>query len=359
MTYPVEQPEHPKDSRGPAGQSGRLSAHQGTTAGSGDGLVEIGLEKSSRRKFIERATLSGIGISILVHLVLLGIAVLVRIDYTFADAGGGGPEPVEFAIMAQSDLNEQTAVDVQEVEFAEIQTESVLDLELLSESGIEQSVSDLADAMAPDLESGGMSLADVDVRSGSSGAGSGEGASFFGLEATGKRFVYIVDRSGSMDSTLTSGEMTRWELTQVELIRSLHGLAANVEFYVILYSTAPTPLLTELQWLKANKGNKAAASVAVMAQFPGGGTFPENAFEIVYQLDPAPDAIYFMTDGEFKEEVPAQIARLNRRSRTPIHCILFGESRNLQNFAKVEAMLKNIARTSNGRYRHVVGGGRP
>lgn len=317
------------------------------------------VEKSARRKFIERATLSGLGISILVHLVLLGIAVLVRIDYSYGDAGGGGPEPVEFAIMAQSDLNEQTAVDVQEVEFAEIQTESELDMELLSESGIEQSVSDLADAMAPDLQTGGMSISDVDVRSGASGAGSGEGASFFGLEASGKRFAYIVDRSGSMDSSLKSGEMTRWESTQIELIRSVHGLAANAEFYVVLYSTGPTPLLAELGWMKASRMNKAAASVAVMAQYPNGGTFPENAFELVYQLDPMPDAIYFMTDGEFKEQVPAQIAKLNRKSRTPIHCILFGESRNLQNFNKIEAMLKNIARTSNGRYQHVDGGVQP
>ncbi len=356
MTYSFEPSKQPDRTSASLGSGARSESTAEPQVVLPEDLV---VEKSARRKFIERATLSGLGISVLVHLVLLGIAVLVRIDYSYGDAGGGGPEPVEFAIMAQSDLNEQTAVDVQEVEFAEIQTESELDMELLSETGIEQSVSDLADAMAPDLSTGGMSISDVDVRSGASGAGSGEGASFFGLEASGKRFAYIVDRSGSMDSTLKSGEMTRWESTQIELIRSVHGLAANAEFYVVLYSSGPSPLLLELEWMKANRMNKAAASVAVMAQFPSGGTFPENAFELVYQLDPKPDAIYFMTDGEFKEQVPAQIARLNRKSRTPIHCILFGESRNLQNFNKVEAMLKNIARTSNGRYQHVDGGGQP
>ncbi|MBO6513343.1 MAG: hypothetical protein JJ974_05200 [Phycisphaerales bacterium] len=357
LTYSIEPSEHAD----PGGESEVAAPGSGAqTREQADQRVDdFPVEKSARRRFIERATLSGLGVSILVHLVLLGIAVLVRIDYKFADAGGGGPEPVEFAIMAQSDLNEQTAVDVQEMEFAEIETESVLDMELLSEVGIDQSVSDLADAMAPDLQSGGMSISDVDVRSGASGAGSGEGASFFGLEASGKRFAYIVDRSGSMDSSLSSGEMTRWELTQIELIRSVHGLAANAEFYVVLYSTGPTPLMAELDWMKANRMNKSAASVAVMAQYPNGGTFPENAFEMVFRLDPKPDAIYFMTDGEFKEQVPGQIAKLNRKSRTPIHCILFGESRNLQNFQKVEAMLKNIARTSNGRYQHVVGGSQP
>jgi len=325
-----------------------------------DELCDEGLGKSRRRRFIEQATIAGLGISVLVHLVLLGIALLVRIDYKFADAGGGGAEPVEFAIISESDLNEEMAVDDEVVEFVEIVTESTVDLNLLSEVGSQQSVNDLADAIAPELSVGGASISSVDMQSGSSGAGTGEGASFFGLEATGKRFAYIVDRSGSMDTYLQSGEMTRWELTQIELIRSVHGLAVNAEYFVVLYSSGATPLFGGDEWIKGTGRNKASTSVAVMTQFPNGGTFPGEAFEMVFALEPQPDAVYFMTDGEFKERVPAQIAQLNRKHRVPIHCILFGESQNLQNFNKVEGMLKNIAKTSNGRYQHVRGvGGRP
>src|SRR5690606_41493919 len=67
---------------------------------------------------------------------------------------------------------------------------------LLSDVGAEQSVNDLAETLAPELENGGRSLSAMDAQTGSSGAGAGEGASFFGLEAKGKRFAYIVDRSG-------------------------------------------------------------------------------------------------------------------------------------------------------------------
>ena len=323
-----------------------------------DELCDEGLGKSKRRRFFERATIAGLGISVLVHLVLLGIALLVRIDYKFADAGGWGAEPVEFAILSESDLNEQTAVDIDVVEFVEIETESLVELDLLSDVGSQQSVNDLADAIAPELSIGGASISNIDLQSGSSGAGTGEGASFFGLEATGKRFAYIVDRSGSMDTSLQSGEMTRWELTQIELVRSVHGLAVNAEFFVVLYSSGATPLFGEDEWIKGTVRNKASTSVAMMSQFPNGGTFPREAFEMVFALEPRPDAIYFMTDGEFKGRVPAEIAQLNRRYRVPIHCILFGESQNLQNFNTVEGMLMNIARTSRGQYRHVRGVGR-
>lgn len=322
---------------------------------------ELAIEgKSSRRKLIERASIAGLGISVLVHLVLLAIALIVRIDYKFADAGGDGGGPVEFAILMESELQEPTAIDVEEVNFEEIVSESIDDLNLLSETGSERSVFDLADTIAPELEQGGASITDIDIQTGASGAGTGDGASFFGLEASGKRFAYIVDRSGSMDFYMPSGEKTRWEATQIQLIQSIHGLSARAEYFVVLYSSDASPLFGGSGWVKGSQGNKASTSVAVMGQFPNGGTKPESAFEMVFALNPKPDAIYFMTDGEFKDRVPAQIAQLNRKARVPIHCIFIGDDQNLQNFSKVESMLKTIARSSNGRYRHIkdVQGGR-
>jgi len=317
-----------------------------------DGL-DGGLVKSGRRRFIERATIAGLGISVLVHLVLLVIALVVRIDYQFADAGGDGGEPVEFAILSESELNEQTAVAVDEVEFAQIEAESLVDLDLLSELGSEQSMEDLAEMMAPELDSGGGSISDMDVATGSSGAGSGEGASFFGLEASGKRFAYIVDRSGSMNSLIRSGEMSRWELTQIELIRSVRGLGANAEYFVVLFSSNTTPLFGGSEWVKGTRSNKTSTSAAMMSSNANGGTEPEDAFDLVFRLSPKPDAIYFMTDGEFHQGVPGRIAQLNRKRRVPIHCILLGDPGSAAITQRVEKMLKGIAKASNGRYRHV------
>tara|TARA_R110000744_G_scaffold111090_5_gene209318 strand:- start:540 stop:1520 length:981 start_codon:yes stop_codon:yes gene_type:complete len=310
-------------------------------------------EKSGRRRWIERATLAGLGISVGVHLILLVIALLVRIDYTSGDAGGGAAEPVEFAILSESELDEQTASDAEVVEFQQIESDSLVDLDLLSDVGAEQSVNDLAETLAPELENGGGSLSAMDAQTGSSGAGAGEGASFFGLEAKGKRFAYIVDRSGSMDSLIRSGELSRWELTQIELIRSVQGLAANAEYFVVLFSSSANPLYGGTEWIKGSKTNKASTSLAMMAATANGGTEPEDAFEMVFDLEPKPDAIYFMTDGEFNQSVPGRIASLNRRRRVPIHCILLGDPGSPVITQRVEGMLKGIAKASNGRYRHM------
>lgn len=306
-----------------------------------------------RRRFIERATLTGLGISVVVHVVLLLIALVVRIDYSFGDAGGGDSLPVEFAVLPESALDEQTAIDVQEVRFEQIQTESLVDLDLLSDSGSNQSVSDLADELAPELEMGGGSISNVDVSTGSSGAGTGEGASFFGLEAAGKRFAYIVDHSGSMNGLLSSGEMTRWELTQVELIRSVHALTGGAEYSIVLYSTNAEPLFGSPAWVKATGANKASTGVAVMSESANGDTRPEEAFAMIYGLEPRADAIYFMTDGEFKAEVVGLISQLNRRRRIPVHCILFGEIGNPTAQQRVESMMRNIAKNTGGRYVHI------
>jgi VWA domain-containing protein len=315
--------------------------------------IEDETAKSGRRRWIERATLAGLGISVLVHLVLLVIALLVRIDYTSGDAGGGGAEPVEFAILSESELDEDTASDAEVVEFQQIETDSLVDLDLLSDVGAQQSVNDLAETLAPELENGGGSLSAMDAQTGSSGAGAGEGASFFGLEAKGKRFAYIVDRSGSMDSLLRSRELSRWELTQIELVRSVQGLGPGAEYFVVLFSTNAKPLFGGSEWIKGTQTNKASTSVAMMGATANGGTEPEEAFRMVFNLEPKPDAIYFMTDGEFNQSIPARIASMNRRRRVPIHCILLGEPGSPSITQRVEGMLKGIARSSNGRYTHL------
>ncbi len=343
-----------------SGQSGSIPS-SGRAKGSGvsAGIDPLGdpMVKTSRRKLIERATIAGLGISILVHLVLLLIAVLVRVDYKFADAGGTQSEPVEFAILSQADLNEQTAVDVEEIEFSEIETEAVVDLDLLTDVGSEHSLSDLADSIAPELMSGGSAMSSVDSMTGSSGAGTGEGASFFGLEASGQRFAYIVDRSTSMKTLIPSGELSRWELTQIELIRSVHGLSANSEFYVVLYSSDAIPLFGGSEWIKASQANKTSTAYAMMSTGANGGTMPIDAFTAVLTLDPKPDAVYFMTDGEFDQDVPGRVAQMNRRRRVPIHCILFGDPGSIEKTQRVEGMLQSIARSSRGRYRHVLDSG--
>jgi hypothetical protein len=76
---------------------------------------------------------------------------------------------------------------------------------------------------------------------------------------------------------------------------------------------------------------------------------PWPAFEIVLGTKPAPDAIYFMTDGMFDPIVADQLAvRNNGARKIPIHCITFVDK-------AAEELMRKIAADSGGTYAHVSG----
>ena len=312
-------------------------------------------ERSSRRRLIERATIMGLMISVGVHLVILLLAALITIDFGFGDAGGGDAGEVDFAVIVSSDLAQTSSpkLEFESFEVAITPNESVVEIDLLSDSSTDQSVNELADSIAPSLEPGGGSLTSIDANTGSAGAGTGDGASFFGLEAQGRRFAYIVDVSGSMNSLTGDGEMTRWELTRAELLRSISGLDKNIEFFIVLYSSTPISLFGNTKWVQADMKSKRLVGTGLFGITPAGGTKPMAAFSRVFSLDPEPDAIYFMTDGLVETDVPAQIRQMNRRKLIPIHCILFGELGNANDSQAAKNMLTNIAKNSGGKFTHI------
>lgn len=297
----------------------------------------------------------GVGISLLIHLAILLIAAIITIDFGFADSGGGDGEDVDFAVITQADLAQTSSpkIEFESFEVAITPNEMVVEIDLLSDVGQDQSVSDLAESIAPSLNPGGGSLTSIDVSNGSAGAGSGEGASFFGLEAQGRRFAYIVDVSGSMNAPTGDGESTRWDLTRAEILRSINGLEENIDFYVVLYSSVPYPLFGNTQWIRADTSNKRSAGSALFGIAPAGGTKPVPAFSQVFSLDPEPDAIYFMTDGLIGTQAPAEIRGMNRKNRIPIHCILFGNLGNNNDAKAAKNMLSNIAKYSGGKFTHI------
>jgi len=311
--------------------------------------------KSSRRRFIERATLMGLGLSIAVHLVILLIAAFVTIDFGFADVGGDTGDDVDFAILTQSDLAQTASPEIQyeSFEVAITPNEMVVDIDLLAETESDQSVDELADSIAPSLESGGGSLTSIDTSTGSAGAGTGDGASFFGLEAQGRRFAYIVDVSGSMNALTGDGEQSRWELTRSELMSSVHGLDEVAEFFIVLYSTNPIPLFGNADWVSATPLSKQLAGTGLFGISPAGGTKPLTAFSLAFSLQPEPDAIYFMSDGLVETEVPTLVRQMNRRKKIPIHCILFGELSSQNDSIAAKNMMSNIAKYSGGKFTHI------
>lgn len=314
--------------------------------------------RTRRTRWIERATISGIAVSVVVHLVILLLAAILNVQFNFGDAGGEQGEGVEFAILSSEDLAAMSTpqIDVSSIETETSPFETVTDLDLLADVQTDQSVSDLSDSIAPALAPGGGALVGIDSDSGSAGAGSGGGASFFGLEAEGSRFAYIVDRSGSMMTYTGNGELSRWELTRNELMRSISDLDSSAEFTVQLYSGSAQSLFGTGDWILATETNKISAKAALFLVSPGGATHPLPALRSVFELEPAPDAIYLMTDGEFVEtdQVPDQIRLMNRGKNVPIHCILFGDPGGSQDDTRrVIGVMQNIARRSGGRFTHV------
>ena len=298
-----------------------------------------------------KRNLLGLGLSIVVHLVLLAILGLILLD---GPSGAGerryGP-----------------ALEVQAGDAGQAESES--------DAWLDESLPDLSAAIpmpeiAPEpaetrlsiVSAGGGAPASLAGGAGSSGdaasglslggAASG-GASFFGVEVSGSRIAYIVDASASMTH---AGKI---EALKRELLASLRGLPPGSEFIVVVFSNeAQTRVLGgAARWRDAGERGRADVETAIRALSPSGGTQPLSAFRIAFGLDPKPDALYFMTDGVLPQNDAARIIGvvrgLNERSgpRSPIHTIAFGSKEGADD-------LRRIARQSGGTYTYVSAGSR-
>lgn len=182
--------------------------------------------------------------------------------------------------------------------------------------------------------------------SGFEGGGGGGSARFFGVEARGKRFLYLCDRSGSMQDE-------RLEALKTELMESVNALSPGSQFAVVFFST-DAENITGNTWIEAGPKAREQLRRLLRGVTAYGGTEPLPGFTLAFSMRPRPDAVYFMTDGQFgegqEEQVVARISSMNNSATRPcpIHCISFIETAG-------EKIMKMIARSSGGVYRHVPG----
>ena len=300
------------------------------------------------RRWALRLSVAGIIVSLAVHIaVLIGAALLLV-------GGGGGTSAapdgnataVEFAVMPESEFEAVGEVDI-EIQSPIVESlldDQAIDLELTELSAESLTERDLTVDISS--SSGGERL-ETDGTSGSGGA-SGGAASFFGIEARGNRFAYVVDVSGSM------GQDGRMQSMLAELRRSITELGGHVQFYVVFYSEDAFALGNRKEWTDATSTGKRWAGLKLESVEPLGATKPVPGFDLVSRIRPRADAIYFMTDGRFANgdaDVDAILA-LNRERPTPIHCITFVTREG-------EASMRRIAEATGGSYTHVPGGGGP
>lgn len=169
----------------------------------------------------------------------------------------------------------------------------------------------------------------------SNAAGKGA-ASFFGIQSKGRKFVYIVDCSGSMKGDPLQAAKT-------EVFRSLKSLKKNMSFTIIFYNnTAITNGRASLT--KATRPNIRKYNNWIEAISASGGTNPDSALKIALPLKP--DCIWLLSDGRFGDNTLKLIKKLNPKAKTKINTIAFLDDSGSE-------LLEKIAKQNRGRFRFV------
>lgn len=279
----------------------------------------------------------GVAISFLAHVILVTTLALIftnpLIDQTLKIDGLIAKSNIE-ELEEISFESEPTETEDSESESVELASEATFEnIDTTLDSEIEASLvegTSLAKGFEGLADSG---LSPLKAQTEGQGEGKGEGTgepSFFGAEAKGSDFVFIIDASDSMN------EGFRWQRALAELEKVLLKMTAKEKVLIVLYNheiypmfnVAPelaktTPVTNDfrnllLAWLKQQR--------------PTGGTRPAKALEGSFQLQP--DAIFLLSDGLLQDNSQEVIANLNAagsqpvryggRKQIPIHTISLG-----------------------------------
>jgi hypothetical protein len=155
-------------------------------------------------------------------------------------------------------------------------------------------------------------------------AGQGH-TSVFGAEGLGSKFLYVFDRSGSMNGF--AGRPLAAAKSQ--LLESLRQLQSTHQFQIIFYNERPAVFNPNApqppRLLFADEQSKRLAESFVRGITATGGSHHYEALLLAVNMQP--DVIFFLTDGQENAPTSSQLDRLLRqaaRSGTTIHTIEFG-----------------------------------
>lgn len=303
---------------------------------------------------VARVTSLGVVLSLILHVLVTSAAVVIGFGIGGGGSGdgqGNAGESIEYTLTSPAELVDVPAAMVQN---QRVTTELDPAAELGSAGPLEGSGGFDEPASGAGLGAisdglGGAGGGDIGTGEGLGGGGMGGGATFFGVEARGSRFVYICDVSGSMNEHAGGATYSRLSVLKNELARSLSDMLEHIGFCVLLFSSESKPLTGSVKWTSANTAGKKHATDRLAEVVAFGGTEPWPAFEIALNMKPAPDAIYFMTDGVFDPSVAFKIQAKNTAGKMiPIHCITLVEKSG-------EEIMRKIAADSGGTYKHVDG----
>jgi hypothetical protein len=211
----------------------------------------------------------------------------------------------------------------------------------LSESRSRGGLADIVGSAIGRDQKGATSDGDGSGAAGRGGA-TGQKATFFGLGAAGRRIVYVVDASASMNRSYVGEAKTRFGQLKLELAKSILGLTEEQQFFIIFFNEHAIPMPAD--GMEHAYPQNQQRFLAWIAAVPASGlTDPRPALEIALNL--RPDVVYLLTDGLFPRDVQGDLGTL-RQSVVEVNTIAFGDPR-------AEKSLKPLAVHNGGRFAFV------
>ena len=151
--------------------------------------------------------------------------------------------------------------------------------------------------------------------SGGTGRSLPDTTSFFGLAGEGNKFVYVLDRSDSMNVVISRhseqtqlGSIIPLYAAKIELKRSLSTLSESSRFQIVFYNTQTRhfrPGKTYHKLYPATKEYKQAAYNFIDYTRGLGGTDHKIALEAAVDFDP--DVMFLLTDGREENDLPFDV----------------------------------------------------
>lgn len=162
-------------------------------------------------------------------------------------------------------------------------------------------------------------------------------------ELTGRKFIFVLDRSKSMGSQ----GLGVLDKAASQVSAAVNNLKSNHKFQVIAYHHRTTPM-SERNLLRANDKNKASVEGFIRGLAAFGSTRHDSA--LIVALSMRPDVIVLLTDGGLPELNQGQLATIRRAAgSTQIHCIQFGAGPRQTSGTFMEA----LAAQNDGSYRYI------
>ncbi|MCA9121805.1 MAG: hypothetical protein H6822_07050 [Planctomycetaceae bacterium] len=171
----------------------------------------------------------------------------------------------------------------------------------------------------------------------------------FGAEGTGNKFIYVFDRSASMEGF----QGRPMAAAKQQLTASLNDLESVHQFQIVFYNDETTVFHPDRSRapsiLFASDENKKLAVEFVDRMTAIGGTRHVEA--LVLALGMSPDVIFFLTDAAEPQLTPSELAEIRRRNRSEatINSIEFGSGPR----PRGENFLMRLARENHGKHVYV------